>query len=222
MPVDSIPTECPQCHHHIHAIFQLALMHRPEGRDPIILGEAVFKCPRNACQLLFIATYVGSVPNNTSPQKYSAFPMALLTVQPQTTVLISFPPEITVLSPTFVTIYNQANSAEAYQLDDIAGSGYRKSLEFLVKDYLIRLHPEDAEAIKKEFLGSVIKNRVEDPNIKRVAERAVWLGNDETHYERRWVDKDIDDLKRLITLTVNWITNHLMTEAAFMDMPSPK
>jgi hypothetical protein len=55
-----------------------------------------------------------------------------------------------------------------------------------------------------------------------MAQRAVWLGNDETHYERRWEDKDIDDLKRLITLTVNWIHNDLLTEAVIADMPAGK
>ena len=42
--------------------------------------------------------------------------------------------------------------------------------------------------------------------------RAVWLGNDETHYVRKWEDKDISDLKRLIKLTVNWIENNLLTQ----------
>ena len=31
----------------------------------------------------------------------------------------------------------------------------------------------------------------------------VWLGNDETHYERRWKDKDLDDLKVMINSTTS-------------------
>ena len=31
------------------------------------------------------------------------------------------------------------------------------------------------------------------------------LGNDETHYSRKWVDMDINDLKILIRLTVTWM-----------------
>ena len=37
------------------------------------------------------------------------------------------------LSPQFAELYNQAAAAEAYSLLDIAGMGYRKSLEFLIK-----------------------------------------------------------------------------------------
>ncbi len=44
------------------------------------------------------------------------------------------------------------------------------------------------------------------PEIKGMAERAIWLGNDETHYVRRWADKDIKDLKNLIDLTVYFIS----------------
>jgi len=70
---------------------------------------------------------------------------------------------------------------------EICGVGYRKSLEFLIKDYLIGRAPEGegqaaaVEAIKKKFLGTCIKEDIEDANIKLVAQRATWLGNDETH-----------------------------------------
>ncbi len=44
-----------------------------------------------------------------------------------------------------------------------------------------------------------------DLRVRQCAERAIWLGNDETHYERRWMGKDLQDLKVLTKLTVNWI-----------------
>ena len=65
----------------------------------------------------------------------------------------------------------------------ICGTGYRKSLEFLIKDYLISTLPEDQhEAIKNKFLNNCIRDNISNINIKTVASRAVWLGNDETHY----------------------------------------
>ncbi|MBI5787992.1 MAG: DUF4145 domain-containing protein [Candidatus Schekmanbacteria bacterium] len=99
--------------------------------------------------------------------------------------------------------------------------GYRKALEFLIKDYLISEAPNDAtkDEIKKEFLGDTIKKRVNDPNVKSVAERAVWLGNDETHYERKWQDKDLSHLKQLIQLTIHWIEAHKLTEKFLNEMP---
>jgi len=96
--------------------------------------------------------------------------------------------------------------------------GYRKSLEFLVKDYCILKQPGAAEEIKKTLLGQCIGTWVEDPKVKECAKRAAWLGNDETHYLRKWESKDINDLKILITLTVNWIHNDILTERYMKEM----
>lgn len=87
---------------------------------------------------------------------------------------------------------------------EICGPGYRRALEFLIKDYLISLNPAISEEIKKLWLGKAIE-KIDSPKIKICAERAAWLGNDETHYVRKWEDKDIDNLKDLIDLAVMWI-----------------
>jgi len=102
----------------------------------------------------------------------------------------------------------------------VAGPGYRKALEFLVKDFLIKLTPEEEKTIKATFLGSLIRERVKDQNLRACAERAAWLGNDETHYNRIWKDADIEDLKNLITLTTNWIISQTMTEEYLKKMPA--
>jgi len=52
--------------------------------------------------------------------------------------------------------------------------------------------------------------------------RAVWLGNDETHYLRKWEQKDLTDLKNLIGLTVHWIEMEELTETVMKDMPAGK
>lgn len=52
--------------------------------------------------------------------------------------------------------------------------------------------------------------------------RAVWLGNDETHYVRKWEEKDVNDLKLLVRLTVNWIDNVLLTKKYIADMSAGK
>jgi len=36
-----------------------------------------------------------------------------------------------------------------------------------------------------------------DTNVKAVANRATWLGNDETHYEKKYEQLDIKHLKEL-------------------------
>ena len=127
------------------------------------------------------------------------------------------------VSSEFVNIYNQAYCAEQLSLDQVCGVGYRKALEFLIKDYLISREKDAAkvESIKKKFINNCIQDDVTDGRIKEVAKRAVWLGNDETHYVRKWVDKDVSDLKHLIDLTIRWIENEIETDALLESMPGP-
>jgi hypothetical protein len=105
--------------------------------------------------------------------------------------------------------------------DQLVGIGLRKALEFLMKDFLIEQHPKEADAIKTTLLGGCIEKWVTDPNIKECAKRAAWLGNDETHYTRKWGDRDIEDLKRLVRLTTNWVDNVLLTKRYMAEMPPP-
>jgi hypothetical protein len=88
---------------------------------------------------------------------------------------------------------------------------YRKSVEFLIKDYLIKNRPNDKATIEAIMLGPCIENYVADSRIKEIAKRATWLGNDETHYKRRWIDKDLADLKTMIRLVVHWIDAEYLT-----------
>ena len=73
-------------------------------------------------------------------------------------------------------------------------------------------HPGEVESIKKATLGDCIKRHVDAAKIKSVASRATRLGNDKTHYLRKWVDQDINDLKTLVKLTENRVHSHLLTE----------
>lgn len=123
------------------------------------------------------------------------------------------------MSPQFVSIFEQAAAGEAFGLKEIAGCGYRKALEFLVQDYCSALDPTKSKTIQEKLLGQVIADYIDDPNIQECARRATWLGNDETHYVRRWNDKDISDLKTLIALTESWINAHLLTQKYLRDMP---
>jgi len=97
--------------------------------------------------------------------------------------------------------------------------GLRKALEFLIKDFAIHEYPDRKSDIEKSQLASVIGQYVTDPNVKSCATRAVWLGNDETHYMRKWEDKDITDLQTLVRLTVIWIESHQMTKTYLEAMP---
>jgi hypothetical protein len=71
------------------------------------------------------------------------------------------------------------------------------------------------------MLGPCIDKYVADPRIKEVAKRATWLGNDETHFQRRWIDKDLRDLKTMIRLALHWIEAKHLTDEALKSMPTP-
>jgi len=174
--------------------------------------EFVYRCPRHKCGRLFIAGYrrPRGISRTVFEHQWSA---------PTDYQAATLPPEVIEVSPQFKVIYGQAAKADAWKLDQIAGPGYRKALEFLVKDYCIREKPADAVAIRAELLGKTITNRVTDPSVKACATRAAWLGNDETHYERRWEEKDIADLKTLIQLTMNWVVSSVLTKQYMDEMP---
>jgi hypothetical protein len=163
-----------------------------------------------------VATYV------FSGQANGRFIFTLSNVAPLNVKGTTFPDSVKVVSPTFVEIFNQAETAEGAALKQLVGIGLRKAIEFLVKDYAASTNASDAEAIRKTQLGPCIDKYIDDVNVKACAKRAAWLGNDETHYIRKWEDKDIEDLKILVRLTVNWIENVFLTAKYVGEMKDPK
>jgi hypothetical protein len=193
------PDVCPVCSRAVEPKYIASYMVLVEGTSRL---EVVFACARRACQRLFSAVY-GGKPNislaNTSGywQQVGIFP---ITRQEH-----PFEQQIADLSPRFCKIYNQAHVAEQDGLDLICGPGFRKALEFLMKDYAKSVNGARAEEIEEMRLGPCIREFVGDQRIKAMAERATWLGTDETHYMRQWEGKDISDLKKLIDLTVGGV-----------------
>lgn len=171
----------------------------------------MFECP--ACNKGFITHY-----NYTNERKIknniSYNMLKLVNSYPRVPELHQFDENIKKLSSNFCEIFNQAYVAEQMNLNEIAGIGYRKALEFLIKDYCIDKNKEQEEKIKKEPLSQVITNYILSDKIKNLAKASIWIGNDETHYVRKYEDKDIKDLKRFISATVAYITYELIADSA--------
>jgi len=198
------PGKCPHCNAPI----------KPVAHEASVVNkwlQVVYQCPQPNCGLLFLGLFVQEEGGVYSFR--GTFPPRL--------ELKSFPPSIKEISPAFVQIYQQASRAEQMGWGHICGSGYGKALEFLVKDYLISKNPDRTPEIKGKLLGACIEDYVEDNSVKDCAARAIWLRNNETHYERRWGDKGLKDLKQLIDLTVAWISNDVSPEKLKADMPKP-
>ncbi len=207
---DKNPDECPICHKGMN----------PRVISAVVLGEfnqpdsklrIIFQCPLSECHETFFGFYTG---RQDGSLVFHDFEKASPSAPPPA----NFPDSVINISSNFISIYNQAIAAEVAGLDQISGIGLRKALEFLIKDFLIHENPNEAATIKTKFLGACINDDITDANVKACAARATWLGNDETHYVRKWEDRDINDLKTLIRLTVNWIDNVLLTQEYLREM----
>lgn len=200
--------ECPVCH------FAL----RPEIKHGYYIQDktassytAYLACLCPKCREMFFIKYSGSCAGTIgNPHLQKMIPV--------TPHMETFSEGISDLSPTFVNTYNQAQFAEDQGLTEICGIGYRRALEFLVKDYLIHLSPDQENVIKAERLSNSI-NRIEYDRIKTLAQRSTWIGNDETHYVRKHEDYDYSDMKRFIISMVRYIDSELTFEEALTISP---
>lgn len=121
------------------------------------------------------------------------------------------------ISPNFVSIYNESLLAESQEMTSICGMGYRKALEFLVKDYAIHLNkdnPKEIESIKVMSLSQCIQKYINNPKIKSLSTASAWIGNDETHYIRKHKDYGLKQLKTFITAMAAFIDYELSCEEA--------
>lgn len=146
----------------------------------------------------------------------------VLVISPPFTASVDFSDGIRVLSPNFISIFTQAKQAEMYGLDELSGMGYRKAMEFLIKDYLISRNADNEPQILGKMLGKCINDYVDNYKIKECARRTVWLGNDETHYTRKWEDHGIEDLKELLSITTYWIDAEISSDGYINSMPNPQ
>jgi len=203
--IDVSPDRCPQCHTAVHP--KLLGQHLSSDKSE---AYVIFLCTSRRCLRPFIAT--------CSRTSFHGNAYRLRFTAPKTKARSTFNEAIQELSPVFCEIYGQVESAQADGLDQLGGIGLRKGLEFLVKDFSKSEHPDSAADIERMPLGKCIDRYISDQNVLQCAKRAAWLGNDETHYIRKWSDKDVSDLHLLVRLTVNWVDNHLLTKKYVEEM----
>jgi len=218
--IDKFADYCPICHSNIKPI-HLGNYLNSDGDTSSCL-QIVYRCPSNECGLVFFAYYVGIIQAGGYQDHCWYFFKGL---KPGNAKLLPVPESIKDLSPAFYRIYQEANNAENYGLTEICGAGYRKALEFLVKDYIktkAKILGLKTKDIAKASLSLCIATYIEDVVAKEIAVRAAWLGNDETHYYREWKVCDLDDLKKLISVMINIIDTQLISRHYIKTMPRRK
>ena len=127
-----------------------------------------------------------------------------------------FSSKIEELSPDFVSIYKDSYIAECSGLTSICGMGYRKALEFLIKDYAIHKNSQanERDKIIQSPLMNCIKNYIQDERLVALAKASTWLGNDETHYIKKHPSYTLSNLKTFINAFLTFIDADLAYEDA--------
>ncbi len=208
-----LPDFCPFCQK--HSAFTLLKGYVVEGEEPYLdTFKVIMRCNNSVCHEVMIGVF--DIDLNVNG--YLDFKYIEGGKQP----IKHFSENVSSISPDFIKIFNQSEIAEQQRLTEICGTGFRRSLEFLIKDYAKKTTPDKEDELKKMLLGNCIEKFIDDKKIKAIAKRAAWIGNDETHYERRWLDKNLEDLKRLIELTVHYIEMEQLYEKTIETMPEPK
>ncbi len=206
-----VPTLCPHCGVAIdpkEISANYANVNKGDVSHRVFLGLLCTNCLR-----AFTAEYEHSLAFDES---------SCIGIYPELHTNVEHSKEIQELSPMFVQVYSEAHRAEESNLKEICGMGYRKALEFLIKDYAICLHSDKEEEIKKTPLAKCIEKYIDSNRIKTLATASAWLGNDETHYVRKHEDYDLNHLKSFIKATEAFIDSEMQAIKADELLSKPK
>lgn len=196
-----MPKECPRCKRAVvPQILDSYMLKYPE--EEIAELTTMFFC--RGCEKVFLGNYIGNYEEYKSHNR-----MELQYLSPYSETITSFSEEIYKLSPEFVDIYNQAEKAENVGLDKICGIAYRKALEYLVKDFSIRANSSNEEKIKSTPLGKCINEYITSEKLKALAKAATWIGNDETHYVKKYENYSFQEMKAFLKAMVSYIDSEL-------------
>lgn len=188
-----IPLLCPMC----------SVSNNPKNQHLAItpyngLNIIFFKHQCTACGKLFFTTQIlkdkeGKLQNQYPESKQSQFNELIVE-----------------MSPRFVELYNQAESAEKRNHIDLAGMGYRASLEVLIKDYALYFELDTKEEIAKLNLNNAIGKYFKSDESIIAADVVRKLGNDYAHWEKEHDHLPLSTLKTYLEIFVKQIEVKLM------------
>lgn len=193
-----VPSICPICQTALNED-PIYILHHTKSNGETYVCTIMF-CPH--CESTFYATY--NCDDNLDFKLSAIYPPCFLKKD--------IYPSIKKLSPRFFDIFSQSQKSEELQLYELSGMGYRKSLEFLIKDFASYKHPEKATQIKKLNLSQVINQHIDDSKIKSLSIACTWLGNDETHYIKKHEDYDLNNLKSFLDACLAIINAELIVD----------
>lgn len=192
------PNVCPHCHvvinpHEVWHIFT-------KDTDNILSAIAAFRCSSDVCSKIFLSLYKENASMFVFNRFLNGLPKGPDWPKPIENLKSGNTQNEDIEEQSrFIKTYLQSLVAENSGLDELAGMGFRKSIEYLVKDWAIQAKPEDKDKIESSWLGAVINDHYTG-DLKAILERATWLGNDQAHYNKIFEEFDLEILKELIEL----------------------
>ena len=196
-------SECPICHRSISPnVLYHSYCFNQKTKEYLL--DTLNHCA--TCHQTFLASYKNTDIDNMG---------LAVSVSPNHPQVKHLSDKFNIISPDFVEIYSQAIHAKNMGLYRICGVGFRKSIEFIVKDYLISINPTDKQTIEKETLMQSI-NKINNPKIKMLAIKSTWIGNDETHYVRKHKNLDIETMEKFVEAMIYYIESELILEEAML------
>lgn len=195
----SISSPCPYCNE-LHVIFAVHHILQWTKRDDSAYAKAT--CPNCNKIIELWSFHYHKYPKEECIQTIEIY------MCPIPTVGSAFTERLKEISPDGCDIFCQSEHAESEGLQHLSGVGYRKALEFTVKDYLIYHNPDKIEKIKGTSLADAI-DMLNNENLRKIAHGVRILGNEETHYEKRVQSSDVDALKKLLHATLKHLDSEL-------------
>ena len=191
------PMLCPHC-----LAFQDGITigaHVMELGDAEYLSVIKFRCAN--CNKLYVVMYTFNM--HTKSSKYElTYPAISLSYSNE---------RINKVSPRFIEMYNQALQCESVGNLDLAAIGLRASLEILIKDYAINeLKKSRDEVAGKKLFDSISEYLSKDPELISSADVVRILGNDFTHYDRKYPEHDYEVLKSYMSIFIQLVDTKLM------------
>lgn len=212
-----LPSECPCCGRTMaHDLIPVMSINNID----FISDDDEDTCEKDTCEVVSVyrctsCNHLFAIWSHHRKLIHDGYSCEILTQFPYNAKVTVFSEDIRDLSSEFVKIYNQAKIAEYHGLNEICGMGYRRSVEFLVDAYIRHKNP-DIDINTALPLAQKIHDYISDERIKTLAKKAVWLGNDATHIEKKHPDRDVSDMKKFIKYMVTLID----ADFAFEDAAS--
>lgn len=170
---------CPYCKTHTDSGYTDKHFFRLSDKSTFFVVAQQCTC----CNKLFAGLYMIE---NGIPGTLGSYPTAM--------EVNDVDPILAQCSPHFAELYKQANACYTRGFYDLAGMGFRAALECLVKDFAIKCKGISPDEAAKAGLSEAIKNYLGKDALINAADVVRYLGNDYTHYQRKYEDYDIDTL----------------------------